>query len=340
MKRVVTVFGGSGFIGRHLVRRLAATGSEVRIAVRDTEAAMFLKVAGAPGQIALWATDVTDAEQVATAVAGADIVINLIGILYESGRNSFEAIHTEAAGNIAQAARAAGASRLIHVSALSADAEAAAVYARTKAAGEEAVLSAFGGATIIRPSVVFGPDDNFFNMFAGYTRLSPVLPVFGCPLIPTMSVKGEDGNLSLDVNLYGDGGTRFQPVYVGDVADAIMAVLDDSAAQSKTYELGGPQVYSFKQIMDLVLTHTGRHRFLAPMPFGLTKFYAFFLQMLPKPLLTCDQVELLKVDNVVASNSLGFKDLGIAPVTAESILPTYLHRFRTPTGRSAMANGH
>jgi uncharacterized protein YbjT (DUF2867 family) len=340
MKRVVTVFGGSGFIGHQLVRRLAATGSEIRVAVRDMEAAMFLKVAGAPGQIALWPTDVTEADHVATAVAGADTVINLIGVLYESGRNTFDAIHTEAAGTIARAAQAAGASRMVHVSALSADADANAAYARTKAAGEDAVRSAFGGATIVRPSVVFGPDDNFFNMFAGYTRLSPVLPVFGCPLIPKLSVRGEDGNISLNVDLYGDGGTRFQPVYVGDVADAIMAILGDGATQSKTYELGGPQVYSFKQIMDLVLTYTGRRRFLAPMPFGLTKFYAWFLQMLPKPLLTCDQVESLKVDNVVAANSLGFKDLGIAPVAAESILPTYLHRFRTATGRSVMSNGH
>jgi NADH dehydrogenase len=290
MKRVVTVFGGSGFIGRQLVRRLAATGSEIRVAVRDMEAAMFLKVAGAPGQITLWPTDVTEADQVATAVAGADTVINLIGVLYESGRNTFDAIHTEAAGTIARAAQAAGASRMVHVSALSADADANAAYARTKAAGEDAVRSAFAGATIVRPSVVFGPDDNFFNMFAGYTRLSPVLPVFGCPLIPKLSVRGEDGNISLNVDLYGDGGTRFQPVYVDDVADAIMAILGDGATQSKTYEFGGPQVYSFKQIMDLVLTYTGRRRFLAPMPFGLTKFYAWFLQMLPKPLLTCDQV--------------------------------------------------
>ncbi len=337
MKRVVTVFGGSGFIGRHLVRRLVATASEIRVAVRDTEAATFLRVAGTPGQIALWATDVTDADQVATAVAGADTVINLIGILYKSGRNTFEAIHTEAAGTIAQAAQGAGASRMVHVSALGADADAAAAYARTKAAGEEAVLGAFAGATIVRPSVVFGPDDNFFNMFAGLARLSPVLPVFGCPVIPNVSIRGEDNNISISVDLYGDGGTRFQPVYVGDVADAIMAILDDELTRSKLYELGGPRVYSFKQIMELVLTHTGRRRFLAPIPFGIAAFEAWFLEKLPKPMLTRDQVRSLKVDNVVSSNALDFKDLGITPVAAESILPTYLYRFRTAR---TIAKGH
>lgn len=326
---VVTVFGGSGFLGRHLVKRLADAGRSVRVAVRDVEAANFLKIDGGVGQIVPWPADITNPTQVAAAVEGADQVVNLVGILYERGRRTFQRIHVDGAANVAAAATAAGARALVHVSALGADAESPALYGRTKAAGEAEVRQALPGAAIIRPSVVFGPEDNFFNLFAGLSRLTPVLPVFGCPLWPRITLFPEGG--LVDIDLYGDGGTKFQPVYVGDVAEAIMRILArPEECAGKTYELGGPTVYSFKEIMELLLREIGRKRFLAPVPFGLAKFDAWFLEFWPKPLLTRDQVSLLMRDNVVSPGADGFEDLGIDPVTAESILPTYLRRFRPP----------
>ncbi len=329
---VVTVFGGSGFLGRHLVKRLADASRRVRVAVRDVEAANFLKVDGDVGQVVPWPVDITNPTQVAAALEGADQVVNLVGILYERGRRTFQRIHVEGAANIAAAASAAGVRALVHVSALGADEESPALYGRTKAAGEAVVRQAFPGAAIVRPSVVFGPEDNFFNLFAGLSRLTPVLPVFGCPLWPGITLFPEGG--LVDIDLYGDGGTKFQPVYVGDVAEAIMRILARPGdCASKTYELGGPAVYSFKEIMELLLSEMGRKRFLVPIPFGLAKFYAWFLEFLPKPILTRDQVSLLLRDNVVSPGTDGFGDLGIDPVTAESILPTYLSRFRPPVGQ-------
>jgi len=330
MRRKITIFGGSGFIGRHLVRRLVANGCEVRVAVRDIEAAQYLKPAGEIGQIVLWQTDIKEPAQVASAIQGVDAVINLVGVLSEWGRNTFSTVHIEGARNIAEAAAAAGVKNLVHLSALGANKFGESLYARTKAMGEEAVRTAFPSATILRPSVIFGPEDGFFNMFAGISRFLPFLPLFGCPLIPKVSISGENG-LTIKVDPYGDGGTKFQPVYVGDVAEAITVALDGAAAQGKTFELGGPVVYSFKEIMELLLRFTGRRKWLVPVPFGVAKIDAFFLQMLPKPLLTCDQVTLLKSDNVVSTGADTFDTLGINPVAAETILPTYLHRFRTGT---------
>ncbi len=332
-RHVVTIFGGSGFVGRHLVRKLAASGAEVRVAVRDTEAAMFLKPAGDVGQIVLWQTDVNDAAQVATAVAGADVVVNLVGILYERGRRTFQRLHVDAAAIIAQAALDAGAKRLLHMSALGADADSPAAYGRTKAAGEAAVKEIFPDATIFRPSVIFGPEDNFFNLFAGLMRFTPAMPVIGAPALP--SVSWDDGKLSVD--FFGDGGCKFQPVFVGDVADAMVRALDDAGTKGRTYELGGPRTYSFKQIMELLLDATERKRFLVPMPLGLAEADALFLQLLPKPLLTMDQVKLLEVDNVVSGETPGLDAFGIEAATAEAIVPTYLNRFRTPAHRGAHA---
>lgn len=326
---IITVFGGSGFLGRHLVKRLADAGRRVRVAVRDVEAANFLRIDGGVGQVVPWPADIANPAQVAAAIEGADQVVNLVGILYERGRRTFQRIHVEGAANIATAASAAGVRALVHVSALGADEESPALYGRTKAAGEAVVRQAFPGAAIVRPGVVFGPEDNFFNLFAGLTRLTPVLPVFGCPLWPGIKLFPEGG--LVDIDLYGDGGTKFQPVYVGDVAEAIMRILArPGECASKTYELGGPAVYSFKEIMELLLSEMGRKRFLGPIPFGLAKFYAWFLEFWPKPILTRDQVDLLKRDAVVSPGADGFGDLGIDPVTAESILPTYLGRFRPP----------
>jgi len=332
-RQVVTVFGGSGFVGRHLVHKLAATGAEIRVAVRDVEAAMFLKPAGNVGQIVLWQTDVTKPDQVATAVAGADVVINLIGILYERGQRSFQRMHVDVAASIAKAATDAGAKRLLHMSALGADPASPAAYARTKAAGEAAVKAAYPDATIFRPSVIFGPEDNFFNMFAGMMRFTPAMPVIGAPLLPSLSW-GEGG---LSVDFFGDGGCKFQPVFVGDVAQAMVAAIEDPASKGACYELGGPRVYSFKQVMELILAATERKRILVPAPLGVAELKAMFLQLLPKPLLTPDQVKLLGVDNVVSGSQPGFDALGISPTAAEAVLPTYLNRFRTPAHQGAHA---
>ncbi len=334
-KRVVTVFGGSGFVGRHLVNRLAKAGAHVRIAVRDIEAANFLKIGGDTGQVVPWPADITDPAQVKAAADGADWVVNLVGILFERGKRTFQRIHVDGAGNVAEAAKEAGAKRLVHVSALGADENSPARYGRTKAAGEAAVMKAFPGATIVRPSVVFGPEDNFFNLFAGLARLTPVLPVFGCPVWPKITLFPENG--FLDIDLYGDGGTRFQPVYVGDVGDAIMNILADPSTGGLVYELGGPRQYSFKEIMELMLDGTGRKRFLAPLPFAVAAFEAWFLEFWPKPLLTRDQVKLLTRDNVVSGSRPGFRELGIEPMPAEAILPTYLGRFRPPAKRGPEA---
>ncbi|HVI52751.1 MAG TPA: complex I NDUFA9 subunit family protein [Candidatus Sulfotelmatobacter sp.] len=324
--RLAVVFGGSGFIGRHLVQRLAAEGWRVRVAVRDPEGAAFLKPLGDVGQVVPVFADVTKDASVTAAVQGAELVVNLVGILYERGKRSFKAIHEDAAGRIAAAAKAAGAARLIHVSALGADAGSASAYSRTKAAGEAAVLAAFPQATILRPSVVFGPEDDFFNGFVSLSTYSPVLPVFVADGFKPKFC----GKIPCGIDLYGSGGTKLQPVYVGDVAKAAMAVLASPETCGKAYALGGPNVYSFKQVLELALKSAGRCRLLAPLPFFVAKIQAAFLQFLPKPLLTPDQVKLLATDNVVPLGVAGLADLGITPTAAEVILPTYLSRFKNP----------
>lgn len=319
----VTVFGGSGFVGRHLVQRLANAGAVVRVAVRDVEGAQFLKPLGDPGQIVPVAADIVDEGQVAAAVSGAGAVVNLVGILFESGPHTFEAVHHQGAATVAAAAKAAGVQRLVQISAIGAREASDSAYARTKAAGEAAALKAFADATIVRPSVIFGPEDNFFNLFAALARLSPVVPVFGSMPRPRF----ERGRLpSLD--LFGSGGPRFQPVYVGDVAEAITTILEDPATCGKRYQLGGPRVYSFKELMELLLATLERRRLLVPVPFFVLSAEAAILEFLRLRLITRDQVRLLRRDNVVARRALGFADLGIAPKTAEIILPTYLERFR------------
>ncbi len=301
---LVAVFGGTGFIGRHLVRRLAKAGARVRVVARDPEAGMFLKPMGEPGQIILDRGNLLDAGSVAEAVAGADIVVNLVGVLYESGPYTFAAVHVEGARSVAEAAKAAGARRLVQVSAIGASNRSPALYARTKAAGEAAVGKAFPGATIVRPSIVFGPEDDFFNRFAALARLTPALP------------------------LYGGGRTRFQPVYVGDVAEAIVRILEDAQTAGKTYELGGPHVYTFREVLEIVLRETGRARLLVPLPFWVADLQARAFELLPKPLLTRDQVKMLARDNVVGRKALGLADLGITPTAVEAVVPAYLVRYR------------
>jgi len=304
------VFGGSGFIGRTLIKRLAKTGAVIRVPVRNPEHAKLLKPMGDVGQITPFRIDLDSDHEVAAAIAGAETVVNLIGILYESRGSRFDAIHGAAPGRIARAAAGAGVRQLVHVSAIGADPASPAAYARSKAAGEAALRAALPSAVILRPSIVFGPEDGFFNRFAGLARLVPVLP------------------------LIGGGHTKFQPVYVGDVADAIMAALNDPAASGKAYELGGPEVRSFKELMQLMMAEIQRPCLLVPIPFAVASLEAMFLELLPVPLLTRDQVRMLKRDVVVGPGALTLRDLGLAPTALEAILPTYLDRFR-PGGRFA-----
>lgn len=304
--KLVTVFGGSGFIGRHVVQRLAAAGARVRVAVRYPREAAHLQPMGDVSQIVPVRASVTHEASVRAAVAGADAVVNLVGILYQKGRRKFDAVHREGAGIVARAAKDAGAAALVHMSALGADSGSRSRYAASKAAGEEAVRAAFPEAVIVRPSVVFGPQDGFFNLFASLARFTPVLPVIGV-----------------------GGGTKFQPVYVGDVADAIVKGVVDRSCAGQTYELGGPAVYSFLEIMEMILRETGRKRLLIPVPYFLASLQAGFLQLMPKPLLTTDQVTLLKTDNVVSGDLPGLAELGIRPTGAEVIIPTYLDRYRS-----------
>jgi uncharacterized protein YbjT (DUF2867 family) len=300
---LVTVFGGGGFIGRHIVQRLAAAGHSIRIAGRDTERAARLCTMGGVGQITPIAASITDEASSARAVAGADIVINLVGILFESRAGDFQRIQAEGAGRVARLAAAAGAKQFLHLSAIGADAGSPSLYAQTKAAGEAAVLAAFPGAIILRPSVVFGAEDQFFNRFAGLAALLPFMPV----------VAGE---------------TRFQPVYVGDVADAAMAALADPAASGKVFELGGPRVMSMRQVLRYILDVTGRQRPMIALPGGFVRLQARLGELLPTPPLTRDQLILLGKDNVVSPNALGFQALGIEPKAVEAIVPSYLARFR------------
>jgi uncharacterized protein YbjT (DUF2867 family) len=305
---IVTVFGGSGFLGRYVVQHLARDGWAIRVAVRHPGRAAFLKPLGDIGQITPLCVPVQDAEAVAAAVSGADAVVNLTGILFEGGRQRFQAVHAEGAKSIATAAAAAGAKVLVQISAIGAAPEAAAAYARSKGEGEAAVRAAFPAATILRPSVVFGPEDDFFNRFAEMARFSPVLP------------------------LVGGGTTRFQPVYVNDVARAVAKALADPACRGQVYELGGPKVYSFKELLELMLKVIGRRRALVNLPFGLAKLQAVFMELLPKPPLTRDQVTLLRQDNVVSAGALTLADLGIEATAVEAVIPGYLDIYR-PGGR-------
>ena len=307
--RLVTVFGGTGFLGRHTVRALAKAGWRIKVAARHPARGFFLRPLGTVGQIDFVKCDVSDVDSVVAALAGSDAAVNLCGILFQRGQ-TFEDVQADGPANVGAAAAKAGVKAVVHVSAIGADSESASEYAATKAEGETRLREVFPAATIFRPSIVFGPEDGFFNRFAEMARFLPVLP------------------------LIGGGKTLFQPVFVGDVAAAIVAALDSEAMRGRTYELGGPTVYSFKQLMQLILSETDRSRILLPVPFGIAAIKAFFLQFLPNPPLTPDQVKLLRHDNVVAPQALGLADLGIVPTTVEAEVPAYLWRYR-PKGEYA-----
>lgn len=304
---LITVFGGTGFLGRHTVRALAHAGFRIRVAVRHPNEGFFLRPMGHVGQIDIVKCNVRNSEQVRAAVQGAVAVVNLTGILYQRGEQSFEAVHVDAAEAIAKAARATGATSLIQISAIGAGRDAKSRYAASKGEGEVRVRVAFADAVILRPSIVFGPEDDFFNRFAALARILPFLP------------------------LIGGGFTKFQPVFVGDVAAAIVRAIADPSARGRTFELGGPNVYTFKELMRFVLRQTCRRRLLIPVPSFIASIQALFLQFLPKPLLTPDQVILLESDNIVTAPDT-LASLGIEPTSIEAEVPAYLWRFR-PRGQ-------
>ena len=313
-RRVAVVFGGTGFIGRYVVQRLAKRDYVVRVVTRSAEAARGLMTQGMVGQIAPAAAGAMDAGALHRAVEGAEIVINLIGILAERREGDFARVQAALPGRIAAAAAAAGVTHLVQVSAIGADPASPSLYARSKAEGEAAVRAAFPRATILRPSIVFGHEDAFFNRFAGLARVLPVLPLVG-------------------------GKTRFQPVYVGDVADAIMAAIDRPEAAGRTYELAGPRAATFRSLLEYMLQLTGRRRPIVEMPEGLANLQAKLTAWLPNPTLTRDQIILLKRDNVPSGELPGLAELGITPTSLEAILPSYLTRFREGGGRRAVIPG-
>ena len=316
MAKLVTIFGGSGFIGRYVARRMALDGWRVRVAVRRPNDAGFVRTYGNVGQVEPVFCNIRDDESVRAVTRGADAVVNCVGVLVESGKNSFEAVQAEAPGRIARIAAEEGVASLVQLSALGADAGSASDYARTKAAGEEAVLAAFPGAVILRPSVVFGPEDEFFNRFASMATRGPVLPVVG-------------------------GDTKFQPVFADDVAAAAQLGAEGKAPGG-IYELGGPDVVTFRKLMEDMLQVIRRKRIVMNVPFGVGKLIGWVFDLIQKvtgglltnKVLTREQVKNLKSDNVVSDGAKGFADLGITPISMEAVLPDYLWRYR-PSGQYA-----
>ena len=304
---IVTIFGGSGFIGRYIAQRMARLGWRVRVAVRRPNEALFVKTYGVVGQVVPMQANVRDDASCRRAIEGATAVVYCVGVLFSAGENTFQAVQAEGPERVARIAAQAGVQRLALISAIGADAGSSAAYARTKAMGEAAVRQHFPGAVILRPSIVFGPEDDFFNRFAGMAKLSPVLPVVGPD-------------------------TRFQPVYVDDVAAAVARACTGQAEAGTTYELGGPRVATFRELLELMLGIIRRKRLIAAVPTPVAKVQGAVLGQLSrvglKPPITLDQVRMLETDNVVSSGAKTLADLGIAPTAMEAILPKYLARFR------------
>lgn len=301
--KLVTVFGGSGFLGSYLIPKLRAQGALVRVVTRDTDTSLALKTAGPVGQVELVAANLSKDEELERVIGDSDYVVNLIGILNETRRNSFKRIHTDLPKRIASIAAKHGVQRFVHISAIGADRDSPSKYASSKGQGEVEVLKAFPSATILRPSVIFGPEDDFFNKFAAMAQYSPFLP------------------------LLGGGKTKMQPVYVGDVAEVILHALA-GGMEGKTYELGGPQAYTFRELMALILKEIRRRRWFLYLPYPVASLMGAFLWILPDPPITRDQVKLAKKDNIVAEDALGFKDLRMEPTAVEAVLPSYLDRYR------------
>jgi NADH dehydrogenase len=307
MQNLVTVFGGSGFVGNQAVRQLARAGWRIRVAVRNPNLGYRMRLLGDVGQIDVVQANVRDEASVRRALEGATASVNLVAVPYETGRQKFQALHVDGAGTVTEAARAEGVTRVVQMSALGAAPDAPSAYARTKAEGETVVRSIRPDAVIVRPSIIFGPEDKFFNKFAQMASFSPALP------------------------LIGGGHTRFQPVFVGDVGKAIARVVTNSDAAGRTYELGGPAEFSFRELMQMMLAETGQRRLLAPVPFpvaGMLGGLGDLIAGVVPPPLTSDQAKSLRADNVVSGQHPGLAELGITPTTLEAVLPTYLYRYR------------
>lgn len=317
-EKIVTLIGGSGFVGRHIARSLAKRGYRIRVACRRPDLAGHVQPLGTPGQVMPIQANVRYPASLAAACNGTYAVVNLTGVLANSGAQTFEAVHVFGAEASAKAARAAKANLFIQMSSLGADVESSSAYARSKGMGELRARAAFPGAFALRPSIVFGPEDNFFNQFAGMSRLSPALP------------------------LIGGGQTKFSPVFVGDVAEAVAKLIDAGEATGKTYELGGPEEFTFKQLLEFTLETIGRKRVLLPIPWSISKLLGIVLGVLPGAPLTSDQVELLKTDNVVSALAISegrdLAGLGIKPSSLQGIVPSYLYRYRK-AGQFTVPNG-
>jgi uncharacterized protein YbjT (DUF2867 family) len=314
---LITLIGGSGFLGRHIVRSLAKRGYRIRVACRRPDLAGHVQPLGVPGQIMPVQANVRYPDSLAAVCDGAHAVVNLTGVLYSAGAQSFDAIHVFGAEASARAAKAAKARLFIQMSALGANPSSPSAYAKSKAEGEVRARANFPGAIVLRPSIVFGPEDDFFNRFAAMARFSPALP------------------------LIGSGTTKFQPVFVGDIAQAVTTLVDAGLASGRTYELGGPEVMSFRELMEFTLRTVERKRLLVPLPWSVARVQAMILELLPKPLLTTDQVELLRTDNVVSGEASAeqrtLQGLGITPRGIEAIVPAYLYRYRKAGEFSAPA---
>ena len=303
-QKIIAIFGAGGFIGKHLIRNLTKLDYRIKIATRSPYLKGYLKPLGNPGQIELFKTNIFNEEDVKNVLKNCDLVINLVGILYETGKQKFNHIHSRFPQLLSNLCNEQGIKNLVHISALGVKEKHNSLYMQSKLEGEKNIQDTFKPSVILRPSVVFGPEDKFFNTFASLAQFSPALP------------------------LVGGGKTKFAPIYVGDVAKAIVKALELNNSEPKIFELGGPENYSFKELMEILLKEIKKKRFLMPIPFGAAKFQSYFLQMLPSPLLTTDQVEMLKYDNVVTGEYPTLKNLGISATTIESILPKYIYRFR------------
>ena len=304
-QKIIAIFGAGGFIGKHLMRELTKLDYRIKVATRSPYLKGYLKTQGNPGQIELFQTNIFDLDSIKEVLNNCNFVINLVGILYETRKQKFDAVHSYFPDLLSKACSELGIEKLIHVSALGIKEKHPSKYMQSKLEGENKIRENFSGSKILRPSVIFGQEDKFFNTFAQIAQFSPMLP------------------------LIGGGKTKFAPIYVGDVAKAIVRALEINNSESEIYELGGPKEYSFKELMKILLTEIKKKRFLVSIPWGIARFQSYFLQMLPNPLLTPDQVELLKHSNVVTGNHPTLKDLGITGTEIQNILPKYIYRFRS-----------
>ena len=303
-QKIIAIFGAGGFLGKHLMRELTKLDYRVKVATRNPYLKGYLKPLGNPGQIELFKTNIFDQESVKQVLKNCDLAINLVGILHETRKQKFNQIHSQFPHLLSNLCNELGTKNLIHVSALGVRERHTSQYMQSKLQGEKNIQDNFKPSVILRPSVVFGPEDKFFNTFASIAQFSPVLP------------------------LIGGGKTKFVPIYVGDVAKAVVKTLDLNNSEPEIYELGGPKNYSFKELMEILLIEIKKKRFLIPIPFGMAKFQSYFLQMMSNPLLTPDQVEMLKHNNIVSGDYPTLKDLGVSGTPIQSVLPKYIHRFR------------